>query len=167
MKKIIAMLLAVSLVLCFAACATTENPQPQNKGPVQDSFSITYNGTKIALHAPAAEVIAALGEPKSYSESTSCAFDGLDKTYEYDSFYLQTYPLDGTDYVYSFWFKDDLIANDEGLSIGATLADVQACYSGEYYNGTNAYQIKKGSGMLTILLEDDAVTSIQYVITTD
>lgn len=165
MKKLMAIFLAVAMMLCMTACVTntTENPDT-NKEPAQDSYSFTYKGTKISLHAPAADIIAALGEPKSYSQSTSCAFEGLDKTYEYDSIFLQTYPIGDKDYVYSWWFKDDLASNDEGICIGTSLADVKAAYGESAYNGTNAFQITKGSGMLTIILENDMVTSIQYVI---
>ena len=61
MKKIIAMLLAMAMLLCFAACQSNETETPGSKEPVQDSFTFTYKGTKIALHAPAADVVAALG----------------------------------------------------------------------------------------------------------
>ena len=168
MKKLIAMLLAVAMMLCLAACQPTETEKPgEIKGPVQDSYSFTYKGTKIALHAPAEQVIAALGEADEYTEETSCAFDGLDKTYRYGSVYLQTYPLGGKDYIYGWWFVDDLVENDEGICIGSSLADVQAAYGTEGYNGSNAFQIKKGSGMLTIILENDIVTSVQYAIVTE
>ena len=171
MKKIIAFLLSLSLVFCLAACTTpvTDDTQKPNEGkqPVADSFSFTHNGTKIALHAPMADILTGLGEPKSYSESASCAFDGLDKTYDYGSFIIQTYPLDGKDYVYMFWFNDDLVTNDEGICITSTLAEVQAAYGTEGYNGSNAYTITKGSGQLIIILENDAVSSIQYVITAE
>ena len=166
MKKLIAMLLAVAMMLCFAACGTPETPDTPNTGkdPVQDSFTFTYKGVKIALNAPAEAVVAALGEPLEYSESTSCAFDGLDKQYKYDSFYLETYPLNGKDYVYGWWFVDDLVETEEGICIGSAQADVEAAYGAENYNGSNAFQIKKGSGSLTIILEDGVVTSIQYGI---
>lgn len=165
MKKLIAMLLAVAMLLCFAACQPTETPDtPDNQEPAQDSFTFTYKGTKIALNAPAEAVVAALGEPLEYSESTSCAFDGLDKQYKYDSFYLETYPLNGKDYVYGWWFVDDLVETEEGICIGSAHADVEAAYGAENYNGSNAFQVKKGSGSLTIILEDGVVTSIQYGI---
>ena len=168
MKKLITILLAVAMLLSIAACApsTTENPG-ESKEPVQDSYSFTFKGTKIALHAPAADVIAALGTADEYTEETSCAFDGLDKTYRYGSVYLQTYPLGDKDYIYGWWFVDDLVENDEGICIGSTLADVQTAYGSEGYNGSNAYQIKKGSGVLTIILENDIVTSVQYAIVTE
>lgn len=168
MKKLIAMLLAVAVILCFAACQPTETENPgESKEPVQDSYSFTYKGTKIALHAPAEQVIAALGTADEYTEETSCAFDGLDKTYRYGSVYLQTYPLGDKDYIYGWWFVDDLVENDEGICIGSSLTDVQAAYGSEGYNGSNAYQIKKGSGMLTIILENEIVTSVQYAIVTE
>lgn len=165
MKKLIAMLLAVAMLLCFAACQPTETPDtPDNQEPAQDSFTFTYKGTKIALNAPAEAVVAALGEPLEYSESTSCAFDGLDKQYKYDSFYLETYPLNGKDYVYGWWFVDDLVETEEGICIGSAHADVEAAYGAENYNGSNAFQVKKGSGSLTIIVEEGVVTSIQYGI---
>jgi hypothetical protein len=168
MKKIIAMLLAAAMMLCFAACDTPETPNnPTDKAPVQDSFTFTYKGTKIALHAPADQVIAALGEPLEYSESTSCAFDGLDKSYKYGSFYLETYPIGDKDYVYGWWFVDDLVETDEGICIGSSKAAVDAAYGAENFNGTNAYTVKKGSGVLTIILEKDVVSSVQYAIITD
>ena len=167
MKKIIAMLLAMAMLLCFAACQSNETETPGSKEPVQDSFTFTYKGTKIALHAPAADVVAALGEPKTYSESTSCAFEGLDKSYGYGSFYLETYPIGDKDYVYGWYFVDEMVENDEGICIGSSKADVEAAYGAESYNGTNAFEVTKGSGKLTIILENDVVSSVQYVIVTE
>ena len=169
MKKLIALLLSAAMVLCFAACGNPTEPTgteaPGNN--TEPEFSFTYKGTEITLHAAAEPIIAALGEPVSYSESTSCAFEGLDKSYGYGSFYLETYPQGDKDFVYGWWFVDDMVETAEGICIGSKLADVQAAYGTEGYNGSNAYQLTKGSGTLTIILENDAVTSIQYVITAE
>ena len=167
MKKLIAILLAAAMLLCFAGCQPAQTEKSENKEPVQDSYSFVYNGTTIALHAPAAPIIEALGEAKTYSESTSCAFEGLDKQYGYGSFYLETYPLGDKDYVYGWYFVDDMVENAEGICIGSTKADVEAAYGAENYNGTNAFEMTKGSGKLTVILENDVVTSVQYVIVTD
>ena len=168
MKKLIAFLLAAAMLLCFAACAPTTTEQtPGGSEPIQDSFTFTYNGVKIALNAPAEPIVTALGGNPKYTESTSCAFDGLDKSYGYGSFYLETYPLNGKDYVYGWYFVDDMVETDEGICIGSALADVKTAYGEENYNGSNAFQIKKSSGQLTIILENDMVTSIQYGVLTD
>lgn len=165
MKKLIAFLLVAAMMLCFAACGTPETTEnPGNNEPAQDSFSFTYKGKKVALNAPAEALVAALGENPKYTESPSCAFDGLDKQYDYGSFCLETYPLNGKDYVYGWWFVDDLVETDEGICIGSSKADVEAAYGADNYNGTNAFTVKKGSGTLTIILESDVVTSIQYTI---
>ena len=175
MKKIIAFLLTAAMVLCFAGCTTTDTPtttaaQNSGKEPVQDSFSCTYNGVAIALHAPAADIVAGLGEADSYSESASCAFEGLDKVYTYGSLNLQTYPIDGKDYIYGWWFEDDVdedAKTPEGIRIGSTQAEVEAAYGADAFDGKNTFEVTKGSGTLTIILKDGAVNSIQYTVVTD
>ena len=172
MKKLIAILLVMATLFAFAACTgtPTENPNPSNGGskqPVVDSFKFNYNGVEIALNAPAEPIVAALGEAKSYTESTSCAFDGLDKQYGYGSFYLKTYPLNGKDYIYGWDFVDDMIENNEGICIGTSKEDVDAVYGADAFNGSNAYTVTKGSGKMTIILENDVVVAIQYVAITE
>jgi len=149
--------------------AGTEAPAPEEteaptEAPAADGFVFSYNGTEIAMHAPAAPIVEALGEPKKYTESASCAFEGLDKTYYYGSFYLDTYPMGEEDFVYGWWFADDTLTTEEGIYIGATQAQVEAAYGADAFNGTNAYTVTKGDTMLTVILENGIVTSIQYAI---
>lgn len=173
MKKLIALLMAISMVLCFAACGdgetdptgTQSSTQGSNNGA--DEFFFEYNGVKITLNASAEPIVEALGEPTKYSESTSCAFEGLDKTYSYPSFHLETYPKDGKDFIYGWWFVDDMVETPEGICIGTAQADVEAAYGTDGFNGTNAYTVKRGSGVLTIILKDGAVDSIQYALVVD
>lgn len=172
MKKLITILLCAALVLCIAACGGPTEPTgtqaPTGSGnPSEPSFTFTYKGTEIALHAPAEPIIAALGEPKSYSESTSCAFEGLDKSYGYGSFYLETYPKGDKDFVYGWWFVDDMVETEEGICIGTSQADVEKAYGSENFNGSNSFVIKRGSGVLTIILDKGAVSSIQYTIVSE
>lgn len=190
MKKLILFALSACLMLSMAACggnggnettaapdvstpvetspagtettpAGTEAPETT---PTEEGFTFRYNGTEITMHAPAAPIVEALGEPKKYTESASCAFEGLDKTYYYGSFYLDTYPMGEEDFVYGWWFADDTLTTEEGIYIGATQAQVEAAYGADAFNGTNAYTITKGDTMLTIILEDGVVSSIQYAI---
>ena len=169
MKKLIALLLSAAMVLCFAACGNPTEPTgteaPGNN--TEPEFSFTYKGTEITLHAAAEPIIAALGEPVSYSESTSCAFEGLDKSYGYGSFYLETYPQGDKDFVYGWWFVDDMVETAEGICIGSSQAEVEAAYGAENFNGTNAFLVKQGRGTLTIILDGGAVNSIQYTILTE
>lgn len=185
MKKIIALLLALSVIGCLCACGNSgdqkettapseSNQNAQSTAPVtepatepavesgSDDYVFSHNGVDIVMNAPAADIIAALGEPKSYSEETSCAFDGLDKTWFFGSFYVQTYPMNGEDFVYCLWIVDDSVETPEGIYIGADQADVEAAYGTDAFNGTNAWVITGENTRLTIILEGGVVSSIQY-----
>lgn len=158
MKKISILLLSAVMLSILTGCA------PSDPAPRQEGFTFTYNGIQITPDADAAPVIEALGEPKSYTEEPSCAFDGMDKTYYYGSFYLSTYPLDGTDHIYSIWFADDSVATDEGIRIGSTQAQVEDIYGANCFQGSNACTQTQGDSKLTILLTDGLVSSIQYAL---
>ena len=158
MKRISLFLLAAIMLLSLVGCGSTDiDPQEEN-------FSFTYNGTKITLGAEAAPIIDALGEPRSYTEEPSCAFEGMDKTYYYGSFYISTYPLDGKDHIYNLWFADDGVATDEGIRIGSPQSQVEDTYGKECFNGTNSFVMTKGQSRLVILIEDDTVSSIRYEV---
>ena len=156
MKRISLLLLAAIMLLSLVGCGSTDiDPQEEN-------FSFTYNGIKITLGAEAAPIIDALGEPRSYTEEPSCAFEGMDKTYYYGSFYLSTYPLNGKDFVYSFWFADDSVATEDGIRIGSTKAQMETIFGANCFNGTNSYMQSKGESKVVYLLEDGLIKSIQY-----
>lgn len=156
MKKISLLLLIIAMVFSILGCHASK---PVSK---QECFCLTYNGVQIILNSEAAPIIAALGEPKSYTQEPSCAFDGMDKTYYYGSIYLSTYPLGGKDYVQRIWFADDTVATEEGIRIGDSQAEVEKAYGADYFNGGNAYIITKGASRLTVILTDAAVSSIQF-----
>ena len=158
MKRVSLFLLAAVTLLSLVGCGSTDiDPQEEN-------FSFTYNGTKITLGAEAVPIIDALGEPRSYTEEPSCAFEGMDKTYYYGSFYLSTYPMEGKDYVYNLWFADDGVATDEGIRIGSTQSQVEDAYGKDCFNGTNIFVMPKGQSKLVILIEDGKVSSIRYEV---
>ena len=183
MKKLICILLSLCLLLALNACGGNDAADDQSvqtgnnnnvadnnsqadsdaqDAPAEPGFVFNYNGTSITMNAPAADIVAALGEPKSYTEEASCAFEGLDKTYYYGSFYLQTYPMENVDYIYSMWLVDDSITTPEGIYIGAPESQVEAAYGADSYNGTNAYMVTKGDSKLTVIIDGGVVSSIQY-----
>lgn len=172
MKKLICFILTLSIVLCFSRCGgdTSDTKPSENKGESQTSgnasaargFSFSYNGTRISMKENFAPILKALGDPKSYDETPSCASSGMDKTYFYGSFYVTTYPDGDNDLVNCVWLVDDSVATDEGISIGDAKADVERAYGAESFNGTNAYIMVKDGTRLTVILQDDVVSSIQY-----
>lgn len=167
MKKFICLILVLVMAASFAACSDSNAPagnetQNQTNPPSSEGFVFHHNGTAVVMHADAAPILAALGEAKSYTEEASCAFSGLDKTYFYGSFYLQTYPQGDKDYVYGVWFADDSVSTDEGVYVGMSQADVEKAYGADSYNGKNAYIMTKGESTLTVIIKDGVVSSIQY-----
>ena len=168
MKKIFALILALTMVLALAACGGDTAPEttaPAAKAPMApdaSSWKYTVRGVDILMHAEAGPILEALGEPVSYTEEASCAFTGLDKTYNYGGFFLNTYPIGDADYIYGVCLMDDSSTTPEGIYIGATQAEVEAAYGAEGFNGTNAYILKSTTTTLTIILDDGLVSSIQY-----
>lgn len=158
MKRIRLFLLAAVMLLSLVGCGA-DTPDLQ-----EENFSFTYSDTKITPGAEAPPVIDALGEPRSYTEEPSCAFEGLDKTYYYGSFYLSTYPLDGKDYIYNLWFVDDGVATEEGIRIGSTQSQVEDAYGKECFNGSNSFVLTKGQSQLVILIENGNVSSVRYEV---
>ena len=175
MKKVIALLAVACLLLSMVACgneAKPTNTDPQNSDTTPstpigdpDAYFFTYEGTEIRLHADMAAILQALGEPKKYTESTSCAFDGLDKVYVYAGFKIQTYPQNGKDYVLSVELTDDSVATPEGIAIGATKDQVVTAYSTPNSESDTALSYLDTAKKVTLqfLLRDGKVTNIQYL----
>lgn len=156
MKRMYLMLLLVAMLLSLAGCASDEIPLQEK------NFSFTYNGIEITLGAEAAPIIDVLGEPRSYTEEASCAFDGVDKTYYYGSFYISTCPINGIERVYTIWFADDTVATKESIRIGSSQIQVEDAYGTGAFDGMNRFTQIKNQSKLSILLENEIVTSIRY-----
>ena len=126
-------------------------------------YTFEYNGVVIEIDAEASQYTDALGEPVSYFEAASCAFEGLDKMYTYSSFEIDTYPTDDVDYVSTVIFKDDSIETPEGVRIGSSVDDVIAKYGDDYTEdiGQMIYE-KDGMTLTFITTADNTVASIEY-----
>lgn len=167
----------VALAGCLTACGGDETGESNNNktdnSPVSDTkvnheakgYVFEYNGVKIGADMDAAAIIEALGEPKSYFEAASCAFQGLDKVYGYGSFEINTYELDGKDYVSSVLFKDDTVSTKEGISLFMTKEDMTKAYGSDYKDEQGMYVYEKDGMKLKFLFENDEITSIEYTTT--
>ena len=166
-KSILAIACLLCAILMLTACGGGKEPDDSGNGGNDQSgqsskLVFVYKDTEIAMKEDAAPIIEALGEPKSYTEAASCAFDGLDKTYYYGSFYLYTYPDGDTDRVNMVVLCDDTITTPEGLCIGDSKDKVESTYGADGYNGVNAYVYTAGDCTLTVIMDNDKVSSIQY-----
>lgn len=182
MKKRLVLLMTVSMLL-LAACGSSEKViggdttanNGQNTGSdaqtggenveTHKGYVFTYNGTVVEVDADAAPIVAALGEPVSYFEAASCAFEGLDKMYTYSGFEIDTYPVEEKDYVSAIIFKDDSVATDKGVSIGNSFQRVKDLYGTDYTENNGMITYEKDGMKLCFIIQDDAVVSIEYLST--
>lgn len=188
MRKFIGILLAAAMIL-MTGCGDSENVisgdvkdasggSPQGSGNTAGTqtesgaqgavkgYVFLYNGVTVSVDGDMAAVLEGLGEPATPPfEAPSCAFEGLEKTYTYGSFVIETYPQGEKDYVSTITLKDDAVSTAENIYIGSSLADVTNAYGTDYTEQGSMLVYHKDGMKLCILMENDAVTSIQYFST--
>ncbi len=169
-KRLLSLILAISCI-CMCACqgagsgnsGTGNNQGNSNPSDNKEaSFVFVYDGMELSVNEEIESVIAKLGEPISYYEAASCAFEGLDKIYTYSSFQLDTYPQNGKDMLASIYFKDDLVKTKEGISLYMTMDDMVKTYGKATIVNDNVYIYEKGNGCLKFIIKDGEIISIEY-----
>lgn len=145
----------------------TEEPAMQDGGGTEKEkdykgYVFIYHDAVIEINAEAAPILKKLGKSNSYFEAASCAFNGLDKMYTYNSFELDTYPVDDKDYVSMILFKDDSISTAEGVGIGDPAEKVTEIYGGDLIKGNGMSVYEKDGMKLCFIVEEGNVSSIEY-----
>lgn len=161
MKKRIALLLAVVLVMSAVLVACKDGGENPPNGD-DHIYSFSYNGVNIAPGDSFAEIQSRLGNPTSYFEAASCAFDGNDKIYTYGgNVQVSVSPLAGADTVFMVTLLDDAVATPEGICVGSAKEQVTVAYGEGVDNGTSLVYAA-GHTELVFLIRDGCVTSVQY-----
>ena len=127
-------------------------------------FEVDVNGTTVSVTTDLKMdgILEQLGEPVSYFEAESCAFQGLDKTYTYEHFRIETYPKGETDRISAIIFLDDIEETQEGISIGMTKEDMEDAYGTEYEENSGMVVYTKDGKHLSFLVKDGVIESIEY-----
>ena len=141
---------------------TVEAEDTSDKNATTDGYVFESNGVSISVDGEAEAYISGLGEPLSYFESPSCAFGDLDKIYTYSGFELDTYSLEGVDYVSAVIFKDDSVSTPEGISIGDSVDKVKEIYGEPESEESTIISYVKGKTKLCFLVQDGSVVSVEY-----
>jgi len=184
-KKIFACGLALCLLAGLAAgCGGKEDPttaapntasgsETAGNGNVTDAapgassggFTFELKGTSITPGMKQDDLLAALGDADNTFEAPSCAGEGTDYTLTYGSVEISTVPnADGVNEVNTIVLKDDLVSTPEGVSLFMGVADMTNAYGEGYTSNGNAYTYTKGDAQLQFIVENDEITSIQYMI---
>ena len=182
MKKvlltIIAVLLTLTLVAALAGCGsdkskddkkdgkgTDVSTEAQNAGGAMDAKDLvfSYNGVSVELDGDADAAVAALGEPKEKSSQLSCHGEGDDKTYTYDGFVLNTYPLEGKDRVLEIVVTSADIPTSKGIKVGDTAEAVTEAYGADFKEVGMYHAYSSGDGKsLQFFIQDGKVQEISY-----
>lgn len=157
LKSIVVFCLMIAMLAGTVGTVSTVSAAPKGYG-------FTYKRTTVYMHGKAKSILQKAGKPKSKSESKSCAYDGMDRTYTYKDFVVKTYSKSkkGTEYVNSIVLKTSKVSTKEGLKIGNSKNDMIDIY-GRAKSNFGVYTYKKGKCKLMIEVEDDKVTGITYV----
>jgi uncharacterized lipoprotein YmbA len=145
-----------------SASEKTEQVTKEGERPTGKGYSFTYQEVAIPMNTEAASIVEALGEPVNYFEAASCAFQGLDKIYYYNSFELGTYPNAGKDYVSYVNLLDDTVTTDQGIFLGSSLTELKDAYGEDFTIEGSAYIYRLGDTKLTFIVEADEVKQITY-----
>ena len=168
------MLLVLTMTAAMTACGggsdapaqDTNTPATESGAGATDSGATTEGaflvaGSAIRTGMNMADALQILGDPLSYFEAESCAFNGLDKTYTYSGFVVTTRPDGENDYINSIVLTDDSVTTAKGIYIGSSEADVVAAY-GEC-DSVTMLSYTFGDTCLNFIIADGAVISIEYL----
>lgn len=189
MKKLFAILLALTLLLSLTACDGGEKPQEttapasvettvpaqteesipetteapeETQAPVVEGpdFCFTFEG--VALTPGTIYDAAALPAPNSVYQVPSCAIEGTDNVYSFDAIDITAFH-DGTqEIIYSIAIFDPNVCTDEGLYLGDDAARVIELYGENYTENGTAMVYTRPNSMLTVILQNGYVVSIEY-----
>lgn len=172
-KSIFCVPIALALTLGLASCGggeaapsqaaqATASPAAESAPAAPEGYVFRAGDCTISMGQDMADVLSALGEPHSYFEAASCAFEGLDKTYTWSGFSVTTRPDGDKDYVNDVLLTDDSVTTPEGLYIGASRSDITAVY-GEGETQGAALNYTQSGVTLSFILDGDTVISIEYL----
>ena len=175
-KLLAASILTAAMMLSFAGCGSdkadskkqddskqTAATEAQSGTIAAQDLIFTYNGVSVELNSDAAQAVAALGEAKEVKSQLSCHGEGDDKTYTYDGFVLNTYPLDGNDRVLEVVINTAGIPTSKGVQVGDPVSAVTDAYGKDYREVGLYYAYEDGAGKsLQFFIQNDAVQEISY-----
>lgn len=143
------------VVLLTCACGKVKEVKDNDA-----NYELKYNGITFELGGEF--TVDKYGKELEYSETPSCAFEGLDKTYIYDHYEVATYPDGDKDYILSIYFIDTDITTTEGVAIDDTKDKMTRVYGTDYEEENNIITYTKGKTQLIFMFQEDRIISIEY-----
>ena len=88
MKKFVSLLLVLVLLVTLTGCGSKDNKETKDN----DVYTFKYEDMTIPLGEEFSRT--KYGEELEYSETPTCAFEDMDRTYTYEHYSISTYTLD-------------------------------------------------------------------------
>ena len=186
-KKLALILIAVVILHIFTACEENDAPiqitgtpeagettgitgenevlstdSPLDNKPETGDYYFIYKDYYILLNDDYERVAAKIGKANDTFEIPSCAFEGIDKMFYYDGFYITTYPAGEKDFIISITLTGENIKTPEGVGPGMGFDDMIKAYGDDYRKNFDLYSYEKGDVELAFLFENDMVADINY-----
>ena len=152
MKKYLILFLIFCLLLtAFTGCG--------RKQSLSRYTTVMHRDIPIALNAPAAPILAALGAPFGYGESKSGVYHGVEKTYEFTGLRVKTFQSGDEERILGVMITGSSMQTPDGIAIGDPASRV----------GADAIQndccvVSRSQERMVVLLEHNVVTAIQYTL---
>lgn len=189
MRKIWILLLAVAMLLTLSACAeepsnaelmitrAAEETIQMQDGPAEtesreekvtlvSDYVFVFDGVELV---PGTEFRKnELPKEKSVYKVPSCAIDGTDNVYNYETFELTAFQEGGSgEVIYSILLLDPNIATTEGLALGDHADRVLELYGNGYTQEGSAWVYQGPENALYVIFQGEYVASIEYRMVTN
>jgi len=136
----------------------------------EQDLAIRIEDRQFEVGEPVDDLLSALGENFDYAEQESASYDGLDKSYVYETIQIHTVPFEGKDLIAEVYVFGGEIETAKKIGIGSTRAEAEAAYGTDYTEeeGQMVYWIgEKGDilspCLLLILDAEDVVSEIAFI----
>ena len=127
-----------------------------------DAYVFRYGSVEIPVSVKAAPVLEALGQEKGYFEAESCAGLGTERYYIYSGYQVMTVEYYDEVVIGSVYLMDDTVSTPEGISLGASEADVTRVYGDADLVAGNEYTYVKGNCNLVFVFSGGVLMSVEY-----
>ena len=144
--------------------STADPSEPPDNAHPHDGYYFEAGGVRIGVKCGAwlLDKMKESGLSYTYYEAESCAYQGLDKFYTFDSFEVLVNTDNGQDIITNISILDDLVEIPEGLRIGDSKGKMLEALGSDFENSGNIYRYLKDGTTLSIVIKEGSVSSIEY-----
>lgn len=166
MKKLLIAFMAV--LILTTGCSKPESKEEkettkqQEVGKKEVKGSLTYEGADITPGKSFNEKSIASTPEKS--ELPSCALEGMDHVYRYESVEITANVNKGKEIIYSVYFINENASTNEGVKIGDSKEKMINTYGDGYTNDESLYTYVSDNGKVNInfQIENNIITGIDF-----